>query len=90
MESVSLKLDELTSKKIDELMKKYHYATKTEFIRESIRKNINSMENNLTPKELAKLRKYLGYYKDKQISDNEFEKIREEVGKRSLIESGLL
>ena len=93
METISLKIENPMNKKIEEIMKKHHYATKTEFVRESIRKNIDSIENKLTKEDIKRLRNGLGYGKRHGIKDptpEEFEKIREEVGKRSLRDAGLL
>ena len=44
MESVSLKLERNFLQAINEVMKKHHYMTKTEFIRESIREKIKRLE----------------------------------------------
>lgn len=44
MESVSLKIEGNFLHAINEVMKKHHYMTKTEFIRESIRDKIRRLE----------------------------------------------
>lgn len=44
MESVSLKIEGNFLQAINEVMKKHHYMTKTEFIRESIRDKIKKLE----------------------------------------------
>ena len=44
MENVSLKLEKNFLNAIEEVMKKYNYMTKTEFIRESIRDKIRKLE----------------------------------------------
>lgn len=44
MESVSLKIEGNFLQAINEVMKKHHYTTKTEFIRESIRDKIKKLE----------------------------------------------
>ncbi|MBU2612143.1 MAG: ribbon-helix-helix domain-containing protein [Nanoarchaeota archaeon] len=44
MESISLKLERNFLEAIKKIMKKHNYITKTEFIRESIRDKIRSLE----------------------------------------------
>ncbi len=54
MESISLKLEPKFLSAISKIMKKYHYMTKTEFIREALRDKIKSLEEKeiLNDKEL--------------------------------------
>lgn len=44
MENISLKLEKNFLNAIGKVMKKHHYATKTEFVRESIRDKIRELE----------------------------------------------
>jgi len=44
MENVSLKLEKNFLRAVEAIMKKHHYSTKTEFIRESIRDKIRKLE----------------------------------------------
>ncbi len=44
MENVSLKIEENFLKAIEKVMRKHNYMTKTEFIRESIRDKIRTLE----------------------------------------------
>lgn len=89
METISLKIDENMEKKISMVMKDFNFSTKTEFIRESIRKNITQYELEKEKKEQwNKLLSMKGAFKGKtkNISDEEFRKIREEVGNKILKE----
>ncbi len=54
MENVSLKLEPNFLLAINKIMKKYHYMTKAEFIREALREKIKMLEENeiLNDKEL--------------------------------------
>lgn len=44
MEAISLKLDSTFLERIEQVMRKHHYTTKTEFIREAIRDKISALE----------------------------------------------
>ncbi|MBS3077352.1 hypothetical protein J4233_03705 [Candidatus Pacearchaeota archaeon] len=44
MENISLKLERNFLDAIEKVMKKHHYTTKTEFVRESIRDKIRKLE----------------------------------------------
>jgi metal-responsive CopG/Arc/MetJ family transcriptional regulator len=44
MENMSLKLEKNFLDAIERIMKKHHYSTKTEFVRESIRDKIRKLE----------------------------------------------
>jgi len=46
MENVSLKLEPNFLLAINKIMKKYHYMTKAEFIREALREKIKMLEEN--------------------------------------------
>jgi metal-responsive CopG/Arc/MetJ family transcriptional regulator len=43
MEAITLKLDEEMLKNIDKTLKKHNFSTRTEFIRDSIRKRLEDM-----------------------------------------------
>jgi Arc/MetJ-type ribon-helix-helix transcriptional regulator len=65
MEHVSLKLESTMAKKMDSLMREFHYATKTEFIREAIREKIRRVEEEQRMKKAqVALTKYRGMLKD--------------------------
>jgi metal-responsive CopG/Arc/MetJ family transcriptional regulator len=49
-----LKLEKTLAKEIEKAMKEHHYSTKTEFIREAIRKQINELEKNGQEKKALK------------------------------------
>jgi Arc/MetJ-type ribon-helix-helix transcriptional regulator len=89
METISLKIDENMEKKISSIMKDFNFSTKTEFIREAIRKNLQEYEIKREKK--AQWKKLLSMKgalkgKTKNLSDEEFRKIREEIGNKILNE----
>ncbi len=89
METISLKIDENINKKISSLMKEFGFSTKTEFIREAIRKNISSYELEQKRKEQwDKLLNMKGAFKGKtrEMSDEEFRKTKEQVANKILNE----
>ena len=55
MESISLKLDKSILDEIDSNLKKHRYSTRTEFIRDAIRKKLTEQEKEELLKELPKL-----------------------------------
>jgi len=77
METISIKLDDSFLTEIEKAMKKYNYATKTEFIREAIRDKMIDLEKTGVYLELSKMK---GKAKRK-VSDAELHKIREDVFK---------
>lgn len=81
MEIITFKVDEQLSKAMEKAMKPL-YATKTEFIREAIRKHIRELEKEEAKRELYKL---FGSAKTK-TSMAELRRIREEVSKELLEE----
>lgn len=82
METISLKIDENMEKKISVIMKEFNFSTKTEFIREAIRKNLHEYELEKEKKEQwKKLLSMKGAFKGKtkNLSDEEFDKFRNEI-----------
>ncbi|MBI3027853.1 ribbon-helix-helix protein, CopG family [Candidatus Woesearchaeota archaeon] len=75
METVTFKLQEDVVKKIDSVLKPLHFSNRTEFIRESIREKLNSIEKDIV---LQHLVAFKGTAK-KKISDKELHKIRDGV-----------
>lgn len=79
METISLKIDENMGKKISIIMKEFNFSTKTEFIREAIRKNLQEYEMEKQKKaQWEKLLSMKGAFKGKtkNLSDDEWEKLR--------------
>lgn len=76
MEAICVKLDKGIMKEINEIAKEFHYSTRTDFIREAIRSKIEELEKK---RALKNLEKYFGASKTK-TTDEELERIREEVG----------
>ena len=83
MENVSFKLETTMSKQINKDMKDFHYNTKTEFIRESIREKLKKNEEERKRKQAWQaLVAARGIFKGKgkAKTDEEFRKLREEAG----------
>lgn len=75
MEIISLKLDECMLKNIDTTLKNHNFSTRTEFIRNAIRKELKELSKEDLIKEFMKFR---GKAK-KKISDEELKIIREQA-----------
>ncbi len=75
METITFKLQEDVLKKIDTILKPLHFSNRTEFIRESIREKLNSIERDVFLRQLVAFK---GAAK-KKISDKELHKIRSKV-----------
>lgn len=56
METISLKMEKSFLKEIDTTLKKNRYSTRTEFIRDSIRKNLTELEKEEAIKKLAEFK----------------------------------
>lgn len=55
METISIRMNEGMIKKLNPLMKKHHFATLTEFIRDAIRSKIKELEKEEILKNIEKL-----------------------------------
>jgi Arc/MetJ-type ribon-helix-helix transcriptional regulator len=87
---VNLRLDEKLLKDIDAVVKESNFSNRTEFVKSAVRKMIDDYQ---TKKALASLKKHFGEGKRlgiKEPTPEEFEKIREKVGRESLRRAGLL
>jgi|TARA_Y100000310_G_scaffold339474_1_gene432210 metal-responsive CopG/Arc/MetJ family transcriptional regulator len=73
MEPLTIRFEDSLLHQISKIMKKHHYATKTEFIREAIREYIKELEKE---EALARVRKLYGASKRK-TTDEQLEKARE-------------
>ncbi|MFH1752477.1 MAG: ribbon-helix-helix domain-containing protein [archaeon] len=85
MEHVSIQLDSGIARQIEKTMKEFHYSTKTEFIRESIRDKLKALnEEKDREKTLNALIKYKGVFKGKgkAKTDEEWVKWRKEFGEK--------
>ena len=86
---VHLRLGDKLIKEIDFIVKKSTFENRSEFIKEALRKEI---EERRKKEIIASLRKDLGIAKRmgiKEPTEEEFEKIREEVAKSILKKKGL-
>lgn len=87
---VNLRLDEKLLKDIDSVVKESNFSSRTDFVKAAIRKFVDDFE---TKQALASLKKHFGEGKRlgiKEPTQEEFEKIREEVGNRTLKKFGLI
>jgi len=83
METVSIKLEENIAKDLEKAMKRNHYMTKTEFIREAIRDKMKDLEKE---EMLLRVKKMYGASKrrttDKQLheaGEKAFEDLEKEL-----------
>lgn len=84
MEAINLKLEKGLLEKIDEAVKKNSYSTRTEFIRESIRRKLTDLEKEEAIKKLTALK---GSLKGK--SRMSYEEARELAGKETAKKFGI-
>ena len=75
METITFKIQEDVIKKIDAVLKPLHFSNRTEFIRESVREKLNSIEKDFV---LQQLVEFKGAAK-KKVSDKELHRIRGKV-----------
>lgn len=73
METVSMKLEEEFARTVEKVMKKHHYATKTEFIREALRDKVKELEKEQM---LARVRALYGA-SQRRTTDEELHKAGE-------------
>jgi len=77
MQLITFKMKEPSLKRLDEICRTFDFASRTEFMRQAIRKMVEEYENTLF---IRKLKKARGSAKT-TTSDEELEKIREEVAR---------
>ena len=75
METISIRVEKDLVQDIEKAMKRHRYATKTEFIRESLRKNIRDLEKE---EALLRLEQVYGSSKRK-TTDVELHRTREKA-----------
>ena len=74
-EMISMKLDERFLKEVDRVVKEENYQNRTEFIRSALREKVDDVKLKKAMAEIAHLRGAAG----KKTSEEEYERIREEV-----------
>jgi Arc/MetJ-type ribon-helix-helix transcriptional regulator len=84
MEIISFKVDDDLAREIEKAMKPF-YATKTEFIREALRKHLKYLEREALIKQMMTFKGSIR----KNITDADLRKTREEVSEELLREFGL-
>ena len=85
METISIRLDDGMMKELDRIMRKHHFATLTEFVRDAIRTRLKELEKEELLKAVGKL---YGSSK-KKTTDEELHKAGEEVFRELEEEFGL-
>ena len=78
METITFKIQEDVVKKIDAVLKPLHFSNRTEFIRESVREKLNSIEKDFV---LQQLVEFKGAAKNR-VSDKELHNIRSKVASK--------
>lgn len=73
-EMITLKLDKEFLKEIDAAVKEHHYHSRTEFVRESLRRRVKDLE---TERLLTHVESMRGALKDRKTTDEEYERNRE-------------
>jgi metal-responsive CopG/Arc/MetJ family transcriptional regulator len=87
MESILLKLDTGMLERIDSLVSKHNYGTRTEFVRASLRTKVEELERE---EEIKKVLALKGTLKgQKPVTDRELRKTRIEVGEEYMKKYGL-
>ena len=75
MEVINIKIEKNILNEIDETLVKHRYSTRSEFVRDSIRKNLSELEKEDIMKQVAALR---GASK-RHTTDEQLHKAREKV-----------
>ena len=80
MKVLTLKIEQSFLKSIERAMKKNHYSTKTEFIREALREKLEHLDKEERIKQLSKV---YGMGKEKygNLTDKDLKKSRKKVEK---------
>jgi len=88
VESVlTLRIEKSLLKVMEIDMKEFHYPTKSDFLREAIReKHLKLEEERRKSEAWDKLLALRGKFKGREKSEEEYRKIREEVGERMMKE----
>lgn len=85
-EMITFKLEKNFLKEIDDTVKKENYHNRTEFIRDALRENLDKEALKKAYKELIHIK---GSLKGKsKLTDEEFEKVRENTAKEFAKEKG--
>lgn len=77
METISIRLDEGMINELEKIMKRHHFATLTEFVREAIRNRMKELEREELQKQIA----ILAGSSKRKSSDKELHKVRERLEK---------
>ncbi|HII72130.1 TPA: hypothetical protein HA265_05230 [Candidatus Woesearchaeota archaeon] len=84
METICIKIDEGMLKKMDQAIKKHNYGTRTEFVREAIRKELKEMTREELIQEFIKT----GGISKTKTTEKEYCEIRDKTIKEMAKERG--
>lgn len=82
METLCIKLEKGLAKNMEKFMKKHNYATKTEFVRETIR---NAIQPKISKREMEEIFKEIGEFRKnnkRRTTDEDLRRVREELAKK--------
>jgi len=85
MEAVCIKMDTRIMEEMETCIEEENYSTKTEFIREAVREKIKAIKKEQA---LKKFEAMFGKGKPK-LNDEEFAKMREQVGREYAKKQGI-
>ena len=88
MDAITVKFEDDFNVKVEKAMKKHHFATKAEFIREALREKLINLEKLEYMMQAFKLRG-AGRKKYANMSDEDLHKTREKVAKELAQELGV-
>ncbi|MBI2529675.1 MAG: hypothetical protein HYW05_00845 [Candidatus Diapherotrites archaeon] len=82
MESICIRVEKPVAEEIEKCMRKFHYSTKTEFIREALRDKLKEIEEKEKKEAWEKLFALRGAFKgmEKAQTDEEWHKLKEKAG----------
>jgi len=82
MESICIRVEKPVAEEIEKCMRKLHYSTKTEFIREALRDKLKEIEEKEKKETWQRLYALRGAFKGmgKAKTDEKWYKLREEAG----------
>ena len=82
MESICIRVEKPVAEEIEKCMRKLHYSTKTEFIREALRDKLKEIEEKEKKEAWQRLYALRGAFKGmgKAQTDEEWHKLKEKAG----------
>jgi metal-responsive CopG/Arc/MetJ family transcriptional regulator len=81
MEAISLKLDKNLLKSMDKTLKEHNYSTRTEFIRDSIRRRLENLTRDELIEEFSKLKGFSSKKTTREENRKTAERVLKEYAK---------